>query len=151
MNDETQIRATFKDTVKAQNNLRVELDRLENNNTVVSDDKRGDFFELLANALLGLDFEKKYMIQLPDKSCIKINNFGEFIRCLAYYDKDVISYDFLRRYGKIQHDAVKIGYIWHEVKFIVFGIYPEALAMSIRISKEIVDIRKPIKHVQTVQ
>jgi len=37
------------------------------------------------------------------------------------------------------------------VKFVVFGIYPESIGLSMRISKEIVDIKKPVKMVRTVQ
>ena len=69
---ESQVRATFRDTLKAQEKLRVELDNLDNNNLFVSPDKRGKFFEQLANAMLGLDYEKTCMIHLPDKTSLKI-------------------------------------------------------------------------------
>ena len=31
---------------------------------------------------------------------------------------------------------INIGFLWHEIKFVIYGIFPEALSMSIRISKE---------------
>ena len=43
---------------------------------------------------------------------------------------------FLNIYGKRTGTKVRIGDIWHELKFTIYGIYPEALAVSIKISKE---------------
>ena len=31
---------------------------------------------------------------------------------------------------------VPISHIWHHIKFKIFGLYPEAIGMSVRISKE---------------
>jgi len=149
--NESQIRATFRDTLTAQDELRMELDKLEFANTCVVETDRGKMFKLLGKALQGLDFEKRCEIRFQDKSSIHIDNFGEFIRHLVYYDKNIIGFDFLRRYGKVGQCSVPISYLWNEVKFKVFGIYPEALSMSIRISKEIVDIKKPVRMVKTVQ
>ena len=150
-NIDSQIRATFIDTKKAQNTLREELDILEYNNTYISDDKIQYFFELFADAFLGLDFDKKCIIYLPDKTSIQIKNFGQFIRTIVYYKKNNVDYEFLRRFGKIENINFPISILWYEVKFIAFGIFPEALATSVRISKEIVDHRREIKRVSTVQ
>lgn len=146
-----QTRATFTDTVKAQEELRVEIDRLEENNTFVKKDERKNFFILLAKSMLGLDFEKKCEIRLPDITGIEIKNFGNFIRHLAYYEKDNIDYGFLKRYGKRLEINVPIRWIWHEVKFIIFGIYPEAIGVSVRISKEIIQDKRPVPVVSTVK
>jgi len=136
MTYETQTRATFEDIKKAQEKLRVLLDQLEENNSCIKSDERGDFFKLVADALLGFEYEKNCILYLPDQTVLKIVNVGEFIRYLAYNTDAVLTYDTLKRYGKIDETVVTIGDIWRELKFVVFSIYPEALAMSIRISKE---------------
>jgi hypothetical protein len=136
MNYEEQIRATFETTKKAQEKLRVKLDYLEENNLCIPIDYRGDFFKLLADALLGFEGEKNCVLYLPDGTCLKIENVGEFIRYLAYNTNTDIEYDWLKRYGKIEKINVKIKEIWHELKFVIFSIYPEALNVSVRISKE---------------
>jgi len=148
---ESQIRATFDDTIQAQDTLRKELDKLEFSNIPVPDTQRDEMFKLLAKALRGLDFEKKCKIRFQDKTSIIIDNVGEFIRYLIYYDKNIIDFDFLKRYGKVDRISIPISFLWREVKFVVFGIYPESIGLSMRISKEIVDIKKPVKMVRTVQ
>jgi len=128
-----QIRATFNDTKKAQEKLRSELDCLEKSNSYVTD-RRG-FFNLLADSLLGLDSEKSCRIFLKDNTVLRIDNMGKFVRELSYLkDSD---YSFLKKYGKVNcSNDIDIGHIWHELKFELFGVFPEALAMSVRISKE---------------
>jgi len=146
-----QTRATFLDTFKAQEKLRVELDRLEKQNISVESDKRKDFFEFLAKAMLGLDYDKKCILRLPDTSGIDIDNVGEFIRFLAYHEDSNIDFEFLKRYGKREKLNIPISWLWHEIKFVIFGIYPEALAMSIRISKEIIEDKRPVSLIKTVR
>lgn len=132
---ETQLRATFKDTKKNQEKLRLKLDELDLNNKFIIPDERGTFFELLSDSLLGFDYDKKTKIRLPDDNYIHIDNVGEFIRRLSYYTSDKVDYDFFKYYN-LHCKNIDIGSIWHELKFFVFGIYPEAIAMSVRISKE---------------
>lgn len=141
---ETQIRATFEDTKKNQEELRVNLDDLDKTNSFIEEGERGNFFSYLANGLLGLDFEKKCKIRLPDGKFLKIENLGRFLRHLVYYDNVKVDFDFLRKYGNTDGNkiSVEIKDIWHEIKFIIYGIFPEALAMSLRISKEQTGIQK---------
>jgi len=136
MTYETQTRATFEDIKKAQEKLRNQLDELEENNLCVEPEKRGDFFKLIADALLGFEYEKSCILYLPDKTDMEIQNVGEFIRYLVYNTNATLDYAFLRKYGKIKDVTVTMRDIWRELKFVIFSIYPEALAMSIRISKE---------------
>lgn len=133
---DTQVRATFNDTKQAQEKLRLQLDKYDENNIYVNSKDRGVFFELLADALLGLDYEKSCIIRLPDIDTLYIRNVGEFIRYLGYYNKDSIDDSFLKHYNINCKAMFPIGHLWHELKFVIFGIYPEALAVSIRISKE---------------
>ena len=131
----SQKRATFLDTINAQEDLRRELDRLELENNIVTD--RSLFFQLLGSAMLGLDYDKECDMTLPDGTNVHIDNVGKFIRHLAYCDSSIITHDFLKLYWTIfNEEQVDISFIWNELKFVIFGIYPEALAMSVRISKE---------------
>ena len=82
--ERSQVRATFDDTLKAQELLRVELDRLEDENTNISVTDRGTFFKKLGRATLGLEHDKECYIYLDDGSSLKIVRVGEFIRRLAY-------------------------------------------------------------------
>jgi hypothetical protein len=155
---DTQTRATFNDTKQAQEKLRQRLDKYEENNLFLNPKDRESFFEILADALLGLDYEKNCILRLPDETnSIYIKNLGEFIRYLGYYNKNEIDDDFLRHYGIYCKKVFPISALWRELKFIVYGIFPEALGMSIRISKErekkeksegasIETIQRPSKH-----
>ena len=129
-----QLRATFNDTKNAQEKLREKLDTLEVTNSFV--ENQTEFFTLLADALLGLDFEKQVHLMLPDNTILKINNLGKFTRQLSYLT--TVDYGFLKKYGKIsKNDDIQMRDIWQELKFEIFGIYPEALMVSIKISKEL--------------
>lgn len=137
---EKQWRATFEDTKKAQENLRIELDKLDAHNNYVEPDDRKHFFELLADALLGFDYGKHCNLPLPNMTYVAIENIGEFIRRLAYHTGTKVDYEFFKYYKKIEIQQTDIGQIWHELKFFIYGIYPEAIAMSIRISKEQIEM-----------
>jgi hypothetical protein len=130
----TQVRATFIDTKKAQNELRKELDKLESANSFVKN--KEEFFYLIADALLGMDYDKQCIITLQDGSVLNINNLGKFIRHLGYCNNEVIDNKFFKDYNIVIKDSINIGWIWGRVKYELFGVFPEALAMSMRISKE---------------
>jgi len=134
MTSESQIRATFNDTKKAQVELKKILDYLEQHNSIVKDTDK--FFNLLANALLGMEYSKECKIYLVDGSVLYIKNLGKFIRHLSYCKGNVVDENFFRDYSIILKQKIDIGYIWNKLKYEIFGVYPEALAMSIRISKE---------------
>jgi len=63
---ETQLRATFNDTKKNQEKLRVKLDHIDFVNEYVNPNDRSEFFELLSDALLGFDYDKKVRLRMPD-------------------------------------------------------------------------------------
>jgi len=134
MTSESQIRATFNDTKKAQEELRQLLDYLEQHNSIVKN--RQYYFKSLANSLLGMEYGKECKLYLEDGSVLNINNLGKFIRHLGYCNSNLIGKTFFRDYNIVVEQNVPISYLWHRIKFEIFGIYPDALAMSIRISKE---------------
>jgi hypothetical protein len=134
MTSESQIRATFKDTKKAQIKLKETLDYLEKHNSIVKD--TDVFFDLLADALLGMEFGKECKIFLVDGSVLTVSNLGKFIRHLSYCEGNVVGQEFFRDYNIVIRHRINIGLLWKKLKFEIFGVYPEAIATSVRISKE---------------
>jgi len=134
MTSESQVRATFNDTKNAQETLRTKLDTLERNNSIVKD-KTG-FFNLLADSLLGMEYGKECKLFLDDRSVLDVRNLGKFIRHLAYNESNMVDKTFFRNYNTVVRQDVPISLLWYVTKFEIFGVYPDALAMSIRISKE---------------
>ena len=134
MTFESQIRATFNDTKKAQEKLRELFDYLEQHNSIVK--KQAEFFDLLADALLGMEYDKRCKLFLDNAGVIEINNLGKFIRHLGYSDSNMVGKKFFRDYNIVIRDNVPISFLWNKLKFEIFGVYPDALAMSVRISKE---------------
>ena len=94
---ETQWRATFEDTKQHQEKLRVKLDELDEKNRCVSEKDRESFFDLIADSLLGLDYEKQCVLKLSDNTDLITDNLGQLIRHLAYYGKTDVGFDFLKR------------------------------------------------------
>ena len=146
--NEAQIRATFKDTKTAQEKLRSELDALEKNNLYVED--KGEFFNLLADALLGMEYNKECKLILSDGSTLKIVNLGKFIRDLAYINDNTLDGSFFQKYNIVVKTQIPINILWNVVKFEIFGVFPEALAMSVRISKEQTQGKRNIRTIPTV-
>lgn len=138
MTYDTQWRATFEDTLANQEELRKKYDSLEKENRPLKTDEIENYFDLLGHGLLGIDEGKKVQITLPDQTFLNIDDLGFFLRHLAYHKTDYMDKNFFRRYTKIQYDGanVPISHIWYELKFIIFGLYPKAIAESIRMSKE---------------
>lgn len=138
MTYDTQWRATFEDTLANQEELREKLDSLEEENRPLASNEREKFFDLIGHGLLGNDAEKKVQIPLPYNTVLNIDDIGFFLRHLAYHKTDYIDNDFIKRYTKIQYNGknIPISHIWRETKFILFGLYPKAIAESIRMSKE---------------
>jgi len=132
-----QKRATFNDTLSYQEDFRIELDRLEKENTTVDD--QGNFFELFGRSLLGLEYEKTHLLILPDGTDLTITDISEFVRRLSYVKSNKVGYDFFKYYTDSynKNKSFDIKDIWYEIKFIIFGIYSPAITLSVKSSKEI--------------
>lgn len=135
MSYDSQWRATKEDTKNNQEAFRLLIEQLETENRGVAIDERGHFFSLLADSLLGLDFDREYIIFLDNMKILKTKNVGEFVRELAYQEA-FVDKNFLNKYGYVSGDNVDIKNIWHGLKFILFGLYPGAINTAIKISKE---------------
>lgn len=132
---ETQWRATKEDTKNNQEQLRLLLEQLESENRGITNEERTDFFSRIADGLLGMDFDREYVIYLDDMTVLRVTNIGEFIRELAYQET-IVTNIFLKKYGKNTEDKIEIKKIWGSLKFIIFGIYPGAINLAIKLSKE---------------
>jgi hypothetical protein len=135
MTFDTQWRATKEDTKNNQEALRLFLETLEQENRGLKTDERGNFFCMIADSLLGIDFDREYTMYLDDMTTLRTKNVGEFIRELAYQNTFVDS-NFLKKYGRTTEDTIEIKKIWHSLKFIIFGIYPGAINVATKISQE---------------
>jgi hypothetical protein len=135
MTYDTQWRATKEDTKNNQEQLRLLLEQLEKENRGIREEERGEFFSKIADGLLGLDFDREYILFLDDMTVLRIKNIGEFIRELAYQDT-YINDVFLKKYGKNPEEKLEIKKIWAALKFIIFGMYPGAVNLAIKLSKE---------------
>lgn len=135
MSFDSQWRATKEDTKNNQESFRLLIEELEIDNRGVKSEERGHFFSLLADSLLGLDFDREYTIYLNDMKTLKIKNIGEFVRELVYQDS-FVDKNFLKKYSYVTEESIEIKYIWHGLKFVLFGIYPGAINTAIKLSKE---------------
>ena len=136
---EKQVRATFQDTLRYQLQLREIFDILDKENRPIHDEERENYFEKLARALLGHDFEKEHVLIIKKTDVLIIKNLGGLLRQLAYEDGEKIDRKTLEIHGKFE--SIKNSYydfsdIWHGLKFIIYGIFPEAILTSVKISKE---------------
>jgi len=133
---ESQIRATFKDTKKSQKEFRDILNNLIKHNKPIDVDKREKFLDVVADSNFGLG-TKELVFYLNNGKCLKIDNFEEFIRGLVYYDKSVVGGEFFFKIlGRYKDYNVDIGELWEHIRIRCGGVWAEALAMSVRISKE---------------
>ena len=131
--DEFQYRATFEDTKKDQDKLRLKLDELIEDNRPVTKDERDELIKLIADAFLGL-CNKPYKIRIRGEKTITIDNFGGFFRSVLYFDTNEINNigD-----GEIQLEKpINIKDLWKWIRRKSLNNFDEALAASHRTSKE---------------
>lgn len=137
MTSNYQFRASFQDTKKFQDKLREKLYKLSVENRCIKDsNEMNEFFEMFSNSTLGLGTENSFIV-LPDHKIIKISNLWQFISLLFYYRKKNVDKEFFFNLtGKDNNYDVEIGYIWNQVLIRLLGVFPFALAMAYRTSKE---------------
>ena len=135
-NIESQWRATFEDTKNKQEQLRNKFDILIRENRPLKPEEREQMFELLADSTFGIG-TKEFVFWLSNGKKIFIPNFEEFVRCLYYYEKSIVDGIFFSKVlGKYSDYSIEISNLWECIRNKCFGINAEALAMSVRISKE---------------
>ena len=135
---EKQWRATLEDTHQYQEKLRLKLDRLIKENRPLKDEEeRKELFDLLSHATIGLG-NKPVIIRLAEtKNIIEIPLFEQFISVLFYYDNVLIDDDFFFELtGKKIPCLVNIATLWKHTRNHLLGVFPDAKAMAIRLSKE---------------
>lgn len=137
MVNERQFRATFEDVKKKQRMFRHKLDILIKDNRPLTPTERDQMFDLYADANFGLG-TLETVIWLSDAKTIRVPNFEKFVRDLFYWDNKIVNGTFFFKslgpaYKKY---TVEIKELWEQIRSKINGIDPEALAMSVRISKE---------------
>jgi len=149
---ELQFRATFEDTKKAQKKLRKKLNELIHENRCLKDyGEIEEFIDLLSDSTFGLG-NIECIFWLNNKKHIEIDNLEKFIGDVTDWDKNVLDGDFFFfSLGKYNEYEISIDEIWRNIKSKCYGVFAEAKSMSMRISKEVIDIKKEIKRLPTVK
>jgi len=132
----SQWRATFEDTKRKQLLFLHKLDELIQKNSPIPKKERDDFLNLLADSTFGLG-TNEFSFWLNDGRVLRGNNFESFVRSLFYHESNTVDGDFFfKTLGRYKDFTVNIGELWMQVRNKCFDVFPEALAMSLRISKE---------------
>ena len=132
----SQFRATLEDTKKKQRLFRSTLLQLIKENRPLSSSERDKFLDLLADSNFGLG-TIECVFWLKDGKKIKIDNLEKFIRDIVDWDKSVVSGDFFFfSLGNYSSYSISISEIWKNILSKCGGVNAEAIAMSVRISKE---------------
>jgi len=149
--DKSQVRATFEDVKRRQNELRLRLDELIEKNIPIGSGDRDVFFNLLSDSTFGLG-TREFKFWLCDGKILEIPNLEEFVCALFYYDKSLVDGGFFfKTLGKYRDYCVDIGNLWEQIRLRLGGIMGEAKAMSVRISKEQTQKEKFVKNISTVK
>jgi len=137
MTSESSVSLRYEDTKENQERLTKRLNFLSTENHIFTTDERNEFFNEIADALLGIDGEKNCVIHLSDGTDLEIKKLGGFLRYLVYYKNEKLEHDIYKRCGRVKHsNDIEIKELWNELKYIIFNIYPEALSTAIHMSKE---------------
>jgi len=127
---EQQKRATFEDVCKAQDRLLTLIDKHIQNNEPLKKGERKKFIDTFRLATLGLGSEHFFYIEGKNKG-YKIGHVGHAAYWLAYRNETIVNL------GK---DTFEIKEFWLKLRDYCFTLFSHAQEMSIKISKEIVDL-----------
>jgi Fe-S cluster biosynthesis and repair protein YggX len=123
-------RATFEDVSYSQNTLRKFIDNCIVENRPLNEQERDNFLKLMQNATLGIGTKYKFYLNgQKGKYC-----FGHIEKAayeIAYTEKNTII---------INNEVFEIADLWKSLRKYLFDIFPYAIEMSIKISKEMVDM-----------
>ena len=137
--DYQQFRATLEDTIQNQDLLLSKIDHYYKKNIPVEDTKtRKDLFKIIGRATFGIGTKPIKIRLLEDKRVIDIPNFEQFIGVLFYHNSSTVNNYFwfeLLGIQIIKHD-IKIKDLWKQVRIHLLGVFPEAKANAVRMSKE---------------
>jgi len=133
---EQQKRATFEDTKTKQRQFRHKLNILINEKRPVTSDERDKMFDLYADANLGLGTGET-ILWLSNGKTIRVPNFEKFVRDLFYWEQPIVTGEFFSfALGTYHNYEVSIDELWKQIRSKTDGVGAEALAQSIRMSKE---------------
>jgi hypothetical protein len=127
---EQQKRATFEDVCKAQDDLVDFLDECIKKNQPLQKKERNKFIKIFRLATLGLGSEHLFFIEGHMKG-YTVGHVGHAAYWLAYQTKNTI---------QLGQDIFEIRDFWLLLRDYCFQIFSAAQELSIKISKEIVDL-----------
>lgn len=127
---ESQKRATFEDVCNAQDILLELLDTCIQKNMVLTGKNRMKFIKTFRLATLGLGSEHLFYIKGKHKG-YSIGHVGHAAYWLSYQDTNKIL---------LGADVFEIKEFWLKLRDYCFQLFSNAQEMSVKISKEIVDL-----------
>jgi hypothetical protein len=127
---EQQKRATFEDVCKAQDTLIDLIDECIKKNKPLTPRDRKKFINTFRLATLGLGSEHIFYIKGKNKG-YNIGHVGHAAYWLSYRTDAIIT---------LNKDVFEIRDFWLKLRDYCFNIFSHAQEMSIKISKEIVDM-----------
>ncbi len=126
-----QVRATFEDVCNSQDALLIFLDKCIDGNKVLSNDEKNIFIKLFRTATLGLASEHVFFIKGKNRGYKYGSHVAHAACLLAYHTSNKV---------QIGDYVFDIKTLWMKLRDYCFKIFPSAQEMSIKISKEIVDM-----------
>jgi len=125
-----QKRATFEDVCIAQDILTDFIDTCIEKNEPLNKENRKKFINSFRLSTLGLGSEKTFSIQ-GKHQLYNLGHVGHAAYWLAYQTKNPVH---------LGSDVFEMEQLWLHLRDLCFSIFPFAQEMSIKISKEIVDM-----------
>jgi len=121
-------RATFLDVASSQDQLRSLIDKLIAENRPLHDTKeRNKYIRLFRESTFGIGTKKPFLIKGQNKT-YTLPNIQHAGYWLAYRDTDMIHFE--------GGEHIPIQKIWRQFRDGLFQIYPHALELSAKMSKE---------------
>ena len=122
-----QLRATYEDVDIAQDKIRKYVDKCINNNIPLGKEEREDFINLISPATLGLGTEYSCFIE-GKQQIYDLDHVEHFAYWLAYQEQNPV----VMRSG----EEIEMQKLWKKLRDLLFIVFPYAIEMSIKISKE---------------
>lgn len=121
-----QRRATFEDVSQAQDKLLKIVDRCIQEKRCLKKSERKNFFRKYRWATLGVDSKMNINIQ-GEKKSYNLGHVGHAAYWLAYQQQNVVS---------MGDEQIEIQVFWKKLRDKLFYIFPVALRMAVKMSKE---------------
>jgi len=119
-------RATFEDVGLAQDKLREYIDNCIKNNSILEIEEREEFIKLLRNSTLGIGKDFRFVFKTKEGH-FDLGSVEYAAYWLAYQTNEKIMF---------KEKQFDIKDIWYQLRDNLFTVFPHAITMSVKISKE---------------